>query len=160
MDAEFARKNDAQFAEAQEGLQRLGREYIRLLAEDFTTATPGFGNQSPADTHYIPTGRLRGGLNYTREPMGSTSKGMLSARDEDGPFSDYGRETIDRITSQLQNDRMGGISYLENDVAYAILIVRGEAGHAKVGPRNWPADVRRRQESLARVAMQNVGATG
>lgn len=160
MDAEFARKNAAQFERAHDGLQRLGREYIRLIAEDFTASTPGFGNQSPDDTRYIPTGRLRGGLNYTRTPIEATSKGMTAGRGEDGPFSDYGRETMDRITSQLESDRMGGISYLENDVAYGILIVRGEAHHAAAGPRNWPADVRLRQETHFRTAMQNVGASG
>jgi len=160
MDPEFAAKNQAQFDRAKGQLQAIGREYIRLIAADFTEATPGFGNQSPPDTNYIPTGRLRGGLNYTREPIGSSSKGMNSARHEDGPFSDYGRETVDRITAQLAGDHMGGISYLENDVAYGILIVRGEGLHSRVGPRNWPADVRRRQETHARVAVQNVARGG
>lgn len=157
MDSDFRRKNDAQFARAKAALQNLGREYIVLLATDITEGTPGFGNQAPADTQYIPTGRLRGGWNWTRDPIGTSSKGLFATRGEEGPFSDYGRETIDRIREQVAEAKVGGISYLENDVGYGILIVRGEANHAAVGPRNWPRDTYLRQTSIARVAMQRAG---
>lgn len=156
MAGEFTRKNRAQFERARRALQYLGREYVRLIAEDLVINTPGFGNQMPPDTEYVPTGRLRGGWNFTRSPMRTTSKGINAARNEDGPFSDYGHETIERITAQLAGVRMGGLSYLENDVAYGILIVRGEGGHEKTGPRNWPMDTVKRQHSIARKAVQSL----
>lgn len=157
MDAEFKRRNRAQFEKARAGLQALGREYVALLAVDLVEGTPGFGNQAPADTEYIPTGRLRGGWNWTRSPIGTSSKGLFAERGEEGPFSDYGRETIERIRRQLAGAKMGGVSYLENDVGYGMLIVRGEGNHAAVGPRNWPRDTVLRQVAIARKAKQNVG---
>lgn len=156
MDAEFKRKNDAQFERAVGALEAVGREYIVLLAEDLVENTPGFGNQAPSTTLYTPTGRLRGGWNHTRSPIGATSKGLFATRGEEGPFSDYGRETMERIRLQVASDRVGGLSYLENDVGYGSLIVRGEGNHANVGPRNWPRDTALRQKSIARQAVQNV----
>lgn len=152
--SEFRRKNDAQFKRAKDGLQFVAREFVRLIAVDLVELTPGFGNQMPPDTFYIPTGRLRGGWNWTLSPMMTTAKGMFSARHEDGPFSDYGRETIERIEEQLVGVHMGGVSYLENDVAYGHLIVHGEGRHAGAGPRNWPYDVSLKQHSFRDQAVQ------
>lgn len=156
MDPEFRRRNEAQFVRARDSLQQLGRRFIELVAADLTEGTPGFGNQAPSETKYIPTGRLRGGLNYTREPIGRSAKGLYAARGEEGPFSDYGRETLDRITEQLKSDRMGGISYLENDVGYGDLLLRGAANHAAVGPRDWPKATQTRQALFARQAVQSL----
>jgi len=156
MDRTFSQKNDAQFARAEAALEDLGREFIRLVAADVVEGTPGFGNQQPPDTSYIPTGRLRGGWNWTRSPIGKSSKGLFATRGEEGPFSDYGRETIDRITAQLAGVSVGGISYLENDVGYGDLILRGAGNHAAVGPRDWPKATQRRQTTFARRAMQKV----
>lgn len=154
--AEFRRRNEAQFQAAKAALQDVGREFIRLCVVDIVEGTPGFGNQAPADTRYIPTGRLRGGWNWTRSPIGSSSKGLDAARGEDGPFSDYGRETIDRITGELAGKNVGGISYLENDVGYGDLIVRGAGNHAAVGPRDWPKATASRQALFARQALAHV----
>lgn len=152
----FRAKNQAQFKAAKEALQETARRFIIYTATDLVEGTPGFGNQAPADTRYIPTGRLRGGWNFTRTPIRTSSKGLLAARGEQGPFSDYGRETIDRITEQVRDQKMGGISYLENDVGYGDLILRGAGLHAAVGPRDWPKATQRRQEIFARRAMQDV----
>jgi hypothetical protein len=99
--AEFKRRNQAQMDRAKGGLQQVAREFVRLIAADAVEATPGFGNQHD-NTEYIPTGRLRGGWNYTRTPIGQSAKGLLAGRTEEGPFSDYGRETVARIAAQLQ----------------------------------------------------------
>lgn len=159
MDAEFRRLNDAQFKRVTKGLQDLGRLYIREIASFAVEVTPGFGNQQPEDTLYIPVGRLRGGWNHTRTPLLESTKGLNAKRHEDGPFSDYGHETVDRITEQLAADRMGGISYLENDVGYGDIIVHGKGRHRAVGPRNFPQDAATKtaQERAARIALQGVG---
>lgn len=156
MSEDFRRKNDAQFARARAALSQLGRTYIVLLAEHMIERTPGFGNQAPSDTQYVPTGRLRGGYNWTRSPIGRTSKGLLAKRGEEGPFSPYGRETLERIRNQVSGVSVGGMSYLENDVAYGALIQRGEGNHAAVGPRNWPEDTYNSQGLLARQALSMV----
>lgn len=152
MDEEFRRRNEAQFDRAERWLQQLGRTYIILLAEDVVIETPGFGNQYDG-TNYIPTGRLRGGWDWRRSPLGATSKGYGAERHEDGPFSDYGRETVQRITSQVTGRRISGISYLENDVAYGDDIVRGEGNHAHIGPRDFPMATARRQQTIFRRAL-------
>lgn len=137
--SDFARKNEAMFREARAKLRDLGRWFIVEIADFAVERTPGFGNQYDG-TNYIPTGRLRGGWDHTRRPIGQTSKGYDVDRHEDGPFSDYGAETVARITQQVFADRGGGISYLENDVAYAWDIVSGSGNHAHIGHRNFPED--------------------
>lgn len=159
MDAEFKRLNDAQFSRATSALQSVARNYIYYIAADLTERTPGFGNQQPEDTLYIPTGRLRGGLNWTLVPILQSSKGLHAKRDEDGPFSDYGRETLERIAAQLESQRLGGISYLENDVGYGDIIRMGKGRHRAAGPRDWPLATERSQASLLRKAMQNLDLT-
>lgn len=127
---EFRRKNRAQFDRARQFLERAGEEFVILIASDLVENTPGFGNQDPADTRYVPTGRLRGGWNWTRTPIGETTKF------EGGPYSDYGAETVARIEGQVRGADLSGISYLENNVAYGVLIQRGEGRHANI--RDWP----------------------
>ena len=155
MDADFQQKNDRQFDRAERFLAELGRRYIILLAEDVVIETPGFGNQYDG-TNYIPTGRLRGGWDWKRSPIGATSKGYGADRHEDGPFSDYGRETVDRITLQVAGRWVGGISYLENDVAYGDDIVRGEGNHAHIGPRDFPMATARRQATIYRQTLASM----
>jgi hypothetical protein len=154
--AEFKRRNQAQMDRAKGGLQQVAREFVRLIAADAVEATPGFGNQHD-NTEYIPTGRLRGGWNYTRTPIGQSAKGLLAGRTEEGPFSDYGRETVARIAAQLQADRMGGISYLENNVGYGHIIVMGLGNHAGRA-RNFPekAATSTGQAQAARRAIQSL----
>lgn len=160
MDADFIRKNDAQFTRAKRALQHVAREFVYYIAEDVVDRTPGFGNQRPEDTPYIPTGRLRGGWNFTLSPIGKTSKGLGAKRGEQGPFSDYGRETMARIRSQLDGRHMGGISYLENDVGYGDIIVRGHGQHRHVGPRAWHEDTagESNQKAMAKKAFQSFRA--
>lgn len=156
MNSEFKRLNDAQFDRAKRALQHVAYSFIYFVAEDVIERTPGFGNQAPPTTRYIPTGRLRGGWNWTLSPIGSSSKGVYAKRHEEGPFSDYGRETLARIAGQISGRHLGGMSYLENDVGYGDLIVRGEEGHRAAGPRPWHEDTARSQHSLARKAMQGL----
>lgn len=152
MSAEFDRRNQAQFARAKAGLQEVGRRFIYFAAEKLEEETPGFGNQY-AGTRYIPTGRLRGGLNWTRAPIGSTDKGYKVARHEGGPFSDYGIETLQRIRGQLAGKRVGGISYLENDIAYGWDIITASHNHAHIGKRDFPLKAAVHQAEFARKAM-------
>lgn len=160
MDAEFRRLNDAQFERANRALDQVSFHFIYMMAEEFTRRTPGFEGPGFAGqgegTNYIPTGRLRGGLNWTRSPIKQSSKGYAAARHEDGPFSAYGRETLDRISNQLKGQHLGGMSYLENNVAYGILIVEAREAHARFGPRDWPTATRRSQDSIARRAIAAV----
>jgi hypothetical protein len=142
----FKSKLDAMFDKADQEIQETAREFVRLVAVDLVVNTPGFGNQRPDDTEYIPTGRLRGGWNW------SLSKFEGATRFDGGPHSDYGVETIERIAGQLQGHRMGGKSYLENDVAYGGLIVRGEGLHSAVGPRNWPYETYLKMGTFAQQA--------
>lgn len=156
---EFRRRNHAQFDRADRALQHVGRKFIVHMADALVRATPGFGapgfaGQMPDTTKYIPTGRLRGGYNYSRVLIGTTSKGWNAERTEDGPFSAYGTETVARIEQQVENDRMGGKSYLENDVAYGVQIVRGEGNH--VIPRNFPDTAAGKQGEAAKLAMQSL----
>jgi hypothetical protein len=161
VDAEFKRLNDAQFDRAKRALQHVARTFIYYVAEDVIRRTPGFAGpgyagQAPETTRYIPTGRLRGGWNFTRSPIGRSSKGLTATRTQDGPFSDYGRETLARISSQIEGEHMGGISYLENDVGYGDLIVRGEEGHRNAGPRAWHEDTASSQAALAQKAFRSM----
>lgn len=159
--ATFRRKNAAQFKQAKGRLEFIGREYVRLMAWHLVKGTPGFAGPGYAGqyakTKYVPTGRLRGGWTWTRTPIRATSKGYNAARNEAGPFSDYGIETMARIEQQLRATTVAGISYLENDVAYADQIVRGEENHAHIGPRNWPKSTERSSDSLAQLAMNTPG---
>lgn len=120
-------------------LDDIGRVYSRKIAFRLVDQTPGYGNQSPEDTLYIPTGRLRGGWNYQSDPGGPTSKGLNAGRTQDGPFSDYGAETIARIYGQIEAGDLRGQAYLVNDIAYAYIIHWGLGRHAT--PRQWVEEV-------------------
>lgn len=149
--AEFRWKNDAQFQRARAGLWLIAREFVHYLSVKLVEVTPGFGNQYEL-TRYIPTGRLRGGWNWTDAPIGSTSKGYDAARGEAGPFSDYGLETVQRILGQMPQ-RLPAISYLENDVAYGYDIVRGEGNHGHIGPRDFPKEASLHQTTAYQQAL-------
>lgn len=135
---EFRRQNAAQFDHQRKWVRNVGLHFIGAVSENLVKTTPGFGNQEPADTEYIPTGRLRGGWNLTRNPIRSSSKGLDAARHEAGPFSAYGAETILRIAAQAAE--LGGAFgklYLENDVGYGEIVRLGLGRHGG-NIRDWP----------------------
>lgn len=152
--AEFRRKNDAQFQRQWDWLHSLGLHFIGAVSENLVKTTPGFGLQSPDDTEYIPTGRLRGGWNLTRDPIDRSSKGLYADRTQEGPFSDYGTETIARIAGQAAEIQGAfGILHLENDVGYGEIVRLGLGRHAAVGPRNWPYDTSLKMATFRSMAL-------
>lgn len=151
--AEFRRKARAMFARVKEFHTELAFRYTVDILEHLVTETRGFGNQKPADTDYIPTGRLRGGYSYSLTKLETASKW------EEGPFSDYGEETVARIEADM---RAGGLRtfYVVNDVAYAWIVWRGRGQHAAVGPDDWLGRVSSsssQKESLD-AALRSMGA--
>lgn len=132
-EAEFMRKTEAMFGRARRQFEAIAFTFEVKILEILVEKTPGFGNQQPDDTDYIPTGRLRGGYSL------SASKLSEASRYEGGPFSDYGAETVSRLEEEL---RAFGIKshYIVNDVAYAYIVRRGLGRHAAVGPRNWTGE--------------------
>lgn len=107
----------------------IAKVYVRRISARVVQNTPGYGNQDPEDTPYIPTGRLRGGWNYQFSPGGETS------RIEGGPYSDYGAETLSRIYAQIEVGPIRAESYLVNDVAYGYIVHWGLGYH--VNARRW-----------------------
>jgi len=158
---EFRRRNEAQFARQERWLRSVGLHFIGAVTEDLVRRTPGFENQAPPETRYIPTGRLRGGWNLSREPPGwMSSKGLGVPRDEHGPFSYYGAETIERIAGQTAEIGSAfGKLYLVNDVGYGRLIVRGEGRHRNWGPRNWPKTTANMASTLMSEALARAAST-
>lgn len=144
---EFQRKTRAQFDRVRRFMRAVREEFIIESANVAVEATPGFGNQSPEDTSYIPTGRLRGGWNWTID------KQRVTSRFDGGPYSDYGVETVARIEAQVRSGVIPDRSSLENDVAYGFIVVVGGGRHAQ--PRNFPDEVYQRRGSIAEAAMSN-----
>lgn len=146
--SDFKRKNDQMFERMSNQLDAIGRRFIVLMAEDIVVHTPGFGNQDPEDTPYIPTGRLRGGWDWSETPQATAS------RRTGGPYSDYGAETVARITSAVMASPRPSISYLQNDVLYGHLVRWGLARHVSI--RNWPQDTADKEAVIARKAITDV----
>ncbi len=119
---QFMRDTASMFDRVEDQVEKIHHIFILKAAWRVIDTTPGFGNQEPSDTPYVPTGRLRGGWNLQSQPGGETSKGLSAGRNEDGPFSDYGIETYARIKSQLDRITLKGEVYLVNDIAYGYLI--------------------------------------
>lgn len=126
--AQFRSKSAAMFKKAEDGLVGVAKEFEIVLAEKLIDATPGFGNQYPSDTRYIPTGRLRGGWFW------STDQIAVAARYEGGPYSDYGAETKAHIASQIRSADLQTLSYLQNDVAYGHVVHEGLGNHTIARP--------------------------
>lgn len=124
----FERKTRAMFGRVQQRFEEIAFRYVVNITEALLEYTPGFGNQDPASTLYVPTGRLRGGYSYSSVKLSTASKY------EDGPFSDYGDDVVERIESDM---RAAGAKsfYIVNDVAYAYIVRRGLGRHER--PRNF-----------------------
>lgn len=151
--AEFRRKNAAQFARQKTWLHNVGLEFIGAAAEDLVRTTPGRGNQQPEDTKYEPTGRLRGGYNLVQQKIGTSDKGLYASKYEQGPFSEYGIETIARLKQQAAEiTGPFGKRYIENDVGYGEVVRLGLGNHRGL-IRNWPLDTSARMPDFFREAL-------
>lgn len=127
---------DAMFDGAEAWMEGLMGEFVVQIATMCIQETPGFeipgtqyGGQHP-DTDYQPTGRLRGGWNWTVSPINTSSKGMFAGKGEEGPFdgSARGETTIAHVREQLPA-KLPTVSWLENDVGYGDLVWKGEGAH-------------------------------
>jgi hypothetical protein len=120
---QFMRDTNAMFDRVEDQVEKIHHIFILKMAWRVIDTTPGFGNQDPADTPYIPTGQLRGGWNLQSEPGGETSKY------DGGPRSDYGVETMARVSAQLDRFELKGDLYLVNDIAYGYIVHWGLGRH-------------------------------
>lgn len=145
---EFDRKTDQMFDLAERQLVAIGKHFVLHLAADIIDRTPGFGNQYPEDTEYIPTGRLRGGWTY------DTIRIEMADRWEGGPYSDYGAEPYADIREKVMTEPLHSISYLNNDVAYGHIVRWGMGRHTIV--RDWPGETADHQAEFAQRAMSEV----
>lgn len=145
--SEFRRKSDAMFDRTIHQVEEIGRVFITLAATDVILTTRGFGNQRPDDTKYIPTGRLRGGWNWSATKPPST-------RFDGGPYSDYGYETVDRVTAQIASAPILGVSFIANDVAYGEIVRIGGGNHQSQD--TWLLDTQNRMDEFAREARLTV----
>lgn len=131
--ADFERKTREMFRRYERFVTELAFRFVVEVAEHLVDYTPGFGNQAPEDTEYIPTGRLRGGYHYAAAPQATASRWV------GGPYSDYGVETVDRIEADM---RAAGLRsfWIVNDVAYGYVVQQGRGRHSAVGPRDFNGD--------------------
>lgn len=127
-EADFERKTRLMFERVKDHFREVSIRFVVRIAERLVEDTPGFGNQFPEDTRYIPTGRLRGGYSF------GPTKLNTAGRWEGGPYSDYGAETVDRIEASLRasGPRSG---FINNDVAYGYIVREGLGNH--VVPRDF-----------------------
>ncbi len=145
---QFLRGVDQMFDRFEDQVEKIHHIFIRKAAWRVIDTTPGFGNQDPSDTPYVPTGRLRGGWNFQRQPGGDT------ARYDGGPYSDYGIETFARISSQIDSFDMRGEAYLVNDVAYGYIVHWGLGRHAN--KRRWVEEAANQGQAFLDEAVQEV----
>ncbi len=125
--AAFAAKNKAQFAQLEARLNDAGRRFIGDLAARLVETTPGPGLQV-AGTEYIATGRLRAGWRWGEDHGEATNW-------SDGPYTEDGGEIIAEIRASVAGAPVPAISYLWNNVAYAVLVHDGRGRHKE--PRPW-----------------------
>lgn len=130
--AAFERKTRAMFKQYRAFVAELSFRYIVEIAEYLVEYTPGFENQNPEDTHYVPTGRLRGGFHYAAQRLDTASKW------KDGPFSDYGVETVAKLDADMRAAGAFRSFWIVNDVAYGYIVLRGLGNHES--PRNFVGD--------------------
>lgn len=125
--AQFASKNRAQFALLEKQLATIGQQFIGDLAEHLVVDTPGPGLQTPG-TEYVATGRLRAGWRWGAAQGEATNW-------TDGPYTDDGGDVVDAIRSEVKASAVLPVSYLWNDVGYAVLVHDGLGRHK--APRPW-----------------------
>lgn len=150
---EFRRKARAMFGRVRDFYWELGFRFVVRVSERLVENTPGFGNQRPAETPYIPTGQLRGGYSYATAPLGEATvwKG--------GPESNYGVETVQRIEAEMRAAGRVSRFYIVNNVAYGYIVHEGLGRHAAVGRRRFTRQTAAptTQETAFREALGSMG---
>lgn len=112
------------FDEVERTIEAQVRNFITVAITAVVNDTPGEGVQWPDGTSYQPTGRLRGGWNFsTSEPPPMTD------RFDGGPYDLSGAETIAQMTAQIHASPMVGRLYAWNDVAYGYVVHEGLGPH-------------------------------
>lgn len=149
---EFRRKARAMFGRVRDFYWELGFRFVVRVSERLVEKTPGFGNQRPTDTPYIPTGQLRGGYSYATAPLGEATVW------EGGPTSDYGVETVQRLEAEMRAGGRVSRFYIVNNVAYGHLVHEGRGRHAAVGAREFTKDTANptTQENAYREALSSM----
>jgi hypothetical protein len=149
--ADFQRKTDAMFDKAIGQQEEIARRYVMKLATLVVKSTPGPNLQLPW-TEYIATGRLRAGWSYDLERVSVAHKW------ESGPYSDTGDEALAEIRAAVFGGPLPAVAYLNNDVAYGIIVHDG-LGRMPVD-RPWVGDTAGEAERLADEARREVMAEG
>lgn len=128
----FAQKTEAMFAEVQAQQIGIVREWMIAITFQLLAKTPGPGNQSPPDTLYDATGRLRAAWSFSlQEPP------TEATRFKGGPYdeSDGGVATASGIADEVRSMPLVSTAYFWNDVAYGYIIHQGLGRHH--GARPW-----------------------
>lgn len=139
--AEYRRKTEAMFAQTKGQVSAIAREFTLHLTAEIIERTPGFGNQYPEDTRYIPTGQLRGGWSIALEPL------TVATVWEGGRRSDYGAEPYSEIETKVREAPIPAEYFLRNDVAYGHIVRWGMGRHTII--RDWPGDTAEMAGELA-----------
>lgn len=125
--AAFARAVDVMFAEFDQDVAAVARNWIMAISYEMVFLTRGPGNQRPDDTTYEATGRLRAGYSATLAP-GPT----MAGRWDGGPYdnTDDGSETSQRLNGEIASltDKLPLELNIWNDVAYGYLVHEGLRG--------------------------------
>lgn len=116
--SEFRAKTRAMFAQVNEQIEAIGKEYVLRMSWSVIETTPGPNLQLP-ETEYIATGRLRAGFTI------STAQVETASRWEGGPYTEHGDDTLAAIESYLAEGPLPPFLYLNNDVAYGYIVWHG-----------------------------------
>jgi len=127
-EAEYNRKVEAMFGKARDHFKEVGIRFVVNVMERVVEDTPGFENQDPADTRYIPKGQLRGGYNISDVKVTTATVWDSDQR------SDYGVETVRRIEAELRSN-FRSTFYIYNQMAYAYIVREGRGRHHR--PRDF-----------------------
>lgn len=145
--ADFMRKTDAMFDKAEQQTEEIARRWVMKLATLVVTTTPGPNRQLPW-TEYIATGRLTGGWTYDLERLSVAHKW------DGGPYSDDGAEPLAEIYASVYGGPLPAVAYLNNNVAYGIIVHDG-LGRMPVD-RPWVGNAAGQAERLANEARHEV----
>lgn len=153
--SQFQLKAAAMFAAAQSKTDQIVKTWMIQFVRAVVAETPGPGNQVPADSLYIATGRLRAAWQWTSGP----APGEVD-RKEGGPYDDSsdGLSTQNLLIDQIFTTSFVSEISLYNDVLYAYIVHEGMGHHH--GARPWVYSAGQRSQTYLVQALQSVGSRG
>lgn len=148
----FAADTELMFDRFDERLGEIRSNYVAEAARFLLAKTPGPGNQHPADTRYLATGRLRAGWSFTAVAPPATAD-----RWDTGPedVSTDGRQTAAQIAADARLTGFVPVSYLTNDVAYGYVVHEGLGNHMNRPDMYWTLEVVGEAQRLLDMAVAN-----